>query len=54
MPVRGEDFIILAEIFVDRLGFGRGLDNNDFHEGWLRKRALRRRKVVGLPAAVNR
>ena len=33
MPEGGQDLVILAEIFVDRLGLGRRLDDDDFHEG---------------------
>jgi hypothetical protein len=27
----GQDFVVLAQIFVDRLGLGRTLDNDHFH-----------------------
>ncbi len=32
MPEGGQDLVILAEIFVDRLGLRRRLDDEDFHE----------------------
>jgi hypothetical protein len=32
MPEGGQDLIILAEIFIDRLGLRRRLDDDDFHE----------------------
>jgi hypothetical protein len=33
VPEGGQDLVVPAEILVDRLGLGRRLDDDDFHEG---------------------
>jgi hypothetical protein len=39
MAVGGQDFVVLAEIFVDRFGLRGRLDDDKFHAGYLSKGA---------------
>jgi hypothetical protein len=39
MSVGGQDFVVLAEVFVDRFGLRGRLDDDKFHAGYLSKGA---------------
>ena len=51
MSEGGQDLVILAEIFVDRLGLGRRLDDEDFHGRLPTIAASERSIVTAKPAA---